>query len=71
MAVTVYDARMTSDAIREWRVQRGIGVRELARLLGVDKAQIVRWESGETRPPALLRLALAGLDAERAGANVD
>lgn len=64
----IYDAHMTNVEIRAWRMSRGIGVRELARLLGVDKSQIVRWESGASRPPSLLRLALVGLDAERAAA---
>jgi len=35
---------------RELRVRAGIGLRELARLLGVDPATVTRWERGIHRP---------------------
>ncbi len=52
----------TPEAIRAWREQRRLGVRELARLLTVTHPTILRWETGAAPIPGWLPLALAELD---------
>jgi transcriptional regulator with XRE-family HTH domain len=36
--------------LREWREKKGLTMVELARMLGVDKSAVSRWESGERFP---------------------
>ncbi|GDY33183.1 helix-turn-helix domain-containing protein [Gandjariella thermophila] len=43
-------ARALSAALREARMARGIGVRELGRLLSISPSQISHWESGDRVP---------------------
>lgn len=60
------DIRSGGD-IKRWRAARGIGLRELARLLDVDPSTVQRWESGAVQFNRRgIALMLLGLDAERA-----
>ena len=47
--------------LKSLRLQRGLGHRELARLIDVESSNIGRWESNEVRPrfDALLKLCTA------------
>jgi transcriptional regulator with XRE-family HTH domain len=56
---------MTGVEIRRWREERGIEQAELARLLGLDKVTVYRWEAGLRAPnERLVELALKGLECE-------
>jgi transcriptional regulator with XRE-family HTH domain len=56
---------MTGEEIRRWREERGIDRYELARLLGLDKMTVYRWEAGLRTPnERLMELALKGLECE-------
>ncbi len=56
---------MTGEEIRRWREERGIEQAELARLLGLDKVTVYRWEAGLRSPnERLIGLALKGLECE-------
>jgi transcriptional regulator with XRE-family HTH domain len=56
--------------IRAARERRGLGQAALARLLGVDRATIYRWESKQQRPESVETVAtvarLLGLDIDEA-----
>src|SRR6266545_3441460 len=68
MAVTTPKARRLGAALREARLERGLGVRQLAQELGRDHSLISRYESGE-RVPKLediaTILAIIGVNGER------
>ncbi len=46
---------------REFRDEFGLTQRELAKLLGVARNTIARWEVGLVKPPRVAILALEGL----------
>lgn len=45
--------------IREQRLQRGMTQNELARLLGVDRSNVAKWETGVHKPRADMLLNLS------------
>jgi len=55
---------MTRDELKKWRLSKGLSQAKLARLLGVKVLAVSRWERGERSIPALLPLALKGLEIE-------
>lgn len=55
---------MDRHELRAWRKQRDFTQGELAALLGVKWLAVSRWERGERSIPALLPLALKGLERE-------
>lgn len=62
---------MDGQTLRQWRTSHGIGVRQLARLLGIDPSTVVRWERGDRRPPGrLLERALADVERETGQSSV-
>ena len=61
---------MNREDLKSWRLQRGLSQAKLAALLGVKPLAVSRWERGERGIPALLPLALAGLEERlRAGGD--
>jgi DNA-binding XRE family transcriptional regulator len=58
---------MKPEELYTWRKQRGLTQLELGKLLGVTKACISRWESGERPMPHLLTLALRCLQVRKGG----
>jgi len=38
------------ERIREWRLERGLFQRDLAKMVGVNEITIVNWEKGSTKP---------------------
>ncbi len=51
------------EALKAWRIARGLTRRQLAGMLSVTETTIYRWESGDRQPPGgLLELALEALD---------
>ena len=48
-----------ASVIRAARQRQGLGVRELAALVGVNPSQALRWESGEREPSAQYLVSLA------------
>ena len=63
---------MTPDSLRHFRTQRlGWTQERLARLLGVDRVTLARWETG-TRPlPPFLHFALEYLAEHRSTFTID
>ena len=55
---------MDRQELKVWRKQRGFTQGELATLLGVKWLAVSRWERGERGIPALLPLAIKGLERE-------
>jgi transcriptional regulator with XRE-family HTH domain len=53
---------MTPAQLRGWRNTRGLTQTQLAARLGVTLRGYARWERGERDIPALLPLALKGLE---------
>ena len=45
--------------IREFRTRRGMSQEELARLVGVDRSNVAKWEAGAHRPRAEMLILLA------------
>ena len=45
--------------LRDARKDRGISQMDLAEMVGVSRASIVRWEAGETAPRDHVKVALA------------
>ena len=50
-----------------WRERHGLNQVKLADLLGVTKACISRWESGERKIPAFLHITLKCLKVKKGG----
>jgi len=55
---------MTPAELQAERARLGLGVRRLARVLGVAVSTVARWEAGQSPIPTMAALALAGLTAE-------
>jgi DNA-binding transcriptional regulator YiaG len=53
----------TRDELKEWRRRLGLTQVGLARLLGVSRNAVARWEWGRHPIPPWLHLALAGIEA--------
>jgi transcriptional regulator with XRE-family HTH domain len=53
---------MTGEDLILWRKKQGLTQRGLAQSLGVDVMTVSRWERGTRGIPALLPLALEGLE---------
>jgi transcriptional regulator with XRE-family HTH domain len=58
---------MKCEDLIEWRQQRKLTQEQLGQLLGVTKACISRWETGDRNIPAFLHLALDCLKVKREG----
>lgn len=55
---------MNGTQIRDWRKARKLTQIDLAELLGVHRATLIRWEQGEPQQyPKLLDLALESVEA--------
>lgn len=52
---------VTTDELKQWRASAGLSQTGLARLLGVDKMTISRWERGVRDIPPFLHLALEAI----------
>jgi DNA-binding transcriptional regulator YiaG len=52
---------VTSDRLRELRLQRGLDQSDVARYLGVAASNVSRWEAGVTRPTGAHAVALLQL----------
>ena len=60
MLVPVVNMKLTGQNISSLRTQRGISVRELQEMLGIDTPQaIYKWQRGETLPTIENLIALA------------
>jgi DNA-binding transcriptional regulator YiaG len=53
---------MTGKELQEWRRQWGLTQEGLARLLGVIRLTVARWETGARAIPSFLPLALEALE---------
>jgi DNA-binding XRE family transcriptional regulator len=53
---------MTNQEFKSWRTSWGFSQGKLAKALGVRSMTVARWEWGTIRIPALLPLALEGLE---------
>jgi DNA-binding XRE family transcriptional regulator len=53
---------MTNRDFKNWRTSWGFSQGKLAKALGVRSMTVARWEWGTIRIPALLPLALEGLE---------
>ena len=58
---------MKPDELITWRQKKGLTQMALAAMLGVTRACVSRWESGERKIPAFLHLALKCLKVKRGG----
>jgi transcriptional regulator with XRE-family HTH domain len=58
----LYYKGMDKDGLKDWRKQKGLTRKRLAGLLGVTPMAVAYWEWGTRRLPALLPLALEGLE---------
>lgn len=57
---------MSPTDVERTRRELGLTQTELARLLGVHRVTVTRWETGIEKPPAMLSLAMEALAARRA-----
>lgn len=48
--VTISGQQSTGDLIKELRTEKGLSIRELADLAGVNRATVSRWERGQRVP---------------------
>ena len=48
--VTISEQQSTGDLIKELRTEKGLSIRELADLAGVNRATVSRWERGQRVP---------------------
>ena len=55
---------MTREELKHWRQERKLSWAKLAKNLGVHWTAVAKWERGERGMPALLPLALKGLERE-------
>jgi len=58
---------MTPAELSALRQELRLSQAALARVLGVDRGTIIRWEQGRTRIPAMLDLAAVAIRQHRAG----
>ncbi len=56
-----YVATEMANEFSQFRNEFGLTQRELARLLGVARNTVARWEVGLVKPPRVAKLALEGL----------
>jgi len=56
---------ITPDELRRRRQALGLSPTALARALGVHRASIYHWETGEGKPPKMLALAIERLESLR------
>lgn len=54
---------MTPDELEKWRTGQKLTRKETAKRLGVSARTVLRWETGKGAIPALLRLAIAQIEA--------
>jgi len=57
---------MNGTDLRTWRVRHRLSLRALAALIGVSTNTVHRWEMGQRPVPAMLPLALKGLEQQLA-----
>jgi DNA-binding transcriptional regulator YiaG len=58
---------MKPDELKTWREKHGLTQAALSRLIGVTRACVSQWESGERKIPAFLHLALKCLKVKTGG----
>lgn len=63
---TALDPELSPEALKAWRQDWALSQRELADLLGVEPITISRWETGVSRMPQMLVLAVEALTQQRA-----
>ena len=44
------NATTLGEKIKQYRIQKGLSLRKLAKELGVEPATLTRWEKGEVKP---------------------
>ncbi len=57
---------MTPESFRQFRAEIGASQGSLARILGVTRYTVIRWESGDTRVPRTVELAMDNIRRHRA-----
>lgn len=56
---------MRVERFREARAKKGVGINQLARLLGVSTTAVSNWQNGKSKPkPEMLTRIAAALDVE-------
>ena len=55
--------------MRDWRQARGLSQERLAKLLGVNRLTIIRWEKSQRKIPTFMERALRDIDRELAEAG--
>jgi DNA-binding transcriptional regulator YiaG len=58
---------MTLQELISWREKYGLTQEDLAKMLGVTKACISRWESGDRKIPPFLHITLKCLKVKKGG----
>lgn len=54
---------MTPEEFKHRREELGLSQSELSRMLGVPRLTVWRWEHGRQAVPAIMRMALRGVEA--------
>ncbi len=61
----VYNSSMKPGDLKKWRKRNNYSQSQLAKVLGVAKLTVSRWERGDREVPSFLHLALACMEKRK------